>query len=293
MGRALAESSPAAAAVWAEADAALGFGLSTLCFEGPAADLALTANTQPAVLTTSVAAAAALAERGVIPGLVAGHSLGEYSALVIAGALRFEEAVRLVRRRGQHMQQAVPVGQGAMAAVLGGELSAIERACAETEGVVEPVNYNCPGQLVIAGERAAVERASERIKQEGAKVRPLPVSAPFHCRLMQPAEERFRPDLERANLRDPGLPVYVNVDAVPVRTAAAARDALVRQISRPVRWEQSIRKLLEDGVTLFVEIGVGKALAGMIKRIDKATPCIGVEAPADLAVAREAIRAQR
>jgi [acyl-carrier-protein] S-malonyltransferase len=180
-----------------------------------------------------------------------------------------------------------------MAAVLGGDVAAIEQACAEAEGVCEPVNYNCPGQLVIAGDREAVERASERIKAQGAKVRALPVSAPFHCRLMQPAEERFRPHLTRAAFSDPSVPVYVNVDAVPVATADAARDALVRQISRPVRWEQSIRKMLEDGIGLFVEIGPGRVLAGMIKRIDKAAVSVNVESPSDLQAARDAIRTQR
>ena len=291
MGKSIWDESEAGRAVFAAADAALGDPpLSRLCFEGPDDVLQLTANAQPAILTTSIALLRALDERC---DAAAGHSLGEYSAHVAAGTLAFEDAVLLVRERGRCMQEAVPVGQGAMAAVLGGELSAIEQACAETEGVVEPVNYNCPGQLVIAGETAAVERAGERIKQTGAKVRPLPVSAPFHCRLMLPAEERFRTHLERASLRDPELPVYVNVDAAKVTSAAAARDALVRQISRPVRWEQSIRRMLEDGVTLFVEIGAGKALAGMIKRIDKATPCVNVEAPADLPAAREAIRAHR
>lgn len=290
MGKALFDASEPGRAVFQTADAALGESLSRLCFEGPEDQLQLTANSQPAILTTSTGLLRALGERC---DAAAGHSLGEYSAHVAAGTLAFEEAVRLVRQRGLYMQQAVPVGRGAMAAVLGGEPAAIERACAEAEGVVEPVNYNCPGQIVIAGEKDAVERASERIKAEGAKVRPLPVSAPFHCRLMQPAEDNFRPHLERAEFRDPELPVYVNVDAVPVTTANEARDALVRQISRPVRWEQSIRKMLEDGVGLFVEVGAGKVLAGMIKRIDKSVRCVAVESPADLDAAREAIRGQR
>ncbi|MFI5307974.1 MAG: ACP S-malonyltransferase [Polyangiales bacterium] len=290
MGKAAYDETDAGRARFAQADAALGEPLSRLCFEGPEEQLQLTANAQPAILTTSIALLAGLGERC---DAAAGHSLGEYSAHVAAGTLAFEDAVRLVRQRGLFMQEAVPVGRGAMAAVLGGEAAAVERACAETSGVVEPVNYNCPGQLVIAGEKEAVERASERIRGEGAKVRALPVSAPFHCRLMQPAEDRFRPCLEAASFRDPELPVYVNVDASEVRTAAGARDALLRQISRPVRWEQSVRRMLEDGVRLFVEVGPGKVLSGMIRRIDKAAVCVNVETPADFDAAREAIRAQR
>jgi [acyl-carrier-protein] S-malonyltransferase len=291
MGRQVRDESAAGAATFAAADAALGGDpLSTLCFEGPEPTLQLTANAQPAILTTSIALLRALEQRCDV---TAGHSLGEYSAHVAAGTLAFEDAVRLVRQRGLYMQDAVPVGVGAMAAVLGGEVAAIEQACAETEGVVEAVNYNCPGQLVIAGEAAAVERASARIKEQGAKVRALPVSAPFHCRLMLPAEERFAPHLVAIAFADPALPVYVNVDAAPVTSGAAARDALVRQISRPVRWEQAIRRMLEDGVGLFVEIGPGKALSGMIKRIAKDTSCVNVESPADFAAARDAIAAQR
>jgi [acyl-carrier-protein] S-malonyltransferase len=290
MGKPLWDESEPGRAAFQAADTALGEPLSRLIFEGPADDLQLTANSQPAILTTSIALLRALGERC---DAAAGHSLGEYSAHVAAGTLAFDDAVRLVRQRGLYMQEAVPVGVGAMAAVLGGELAAIEQACAQTEGVVEPVNYNCPGQLVIAGEKAAVERASERIAALGAKARALPVSAPFHCRLMKPAEDRFRPHLEGAAFADPQVPVYVNVDATVATSAPAARDALVRQISRPVRWEQSIRKMLEDGVTLFVEIGPGRVLTGMIKRIDKAAASVNVEGPGDLQAARDAIRAQR
>jgi [acyl-carrier-protein] S-malonyltransferase len=290
MGKAVWTGSEAGRAVFEAADAALGESLSRLCFEGPEETLQLTANSQPAILTTSIALLRALGERC---DAAAGHSLGEYSAHVAAGTLAFEEAVRLVRQRGLYMQEAVPVGQGAMAAVLGGEAAAVEKICAEAGGVVEAVNYNCPGQLVIAGDKEAVERASERIKELGAKVRSLPVSAPFHCRLMRPAEDRFAPHLQRAAFADPQVPVYVNVDAAPVTSAAAARDALLRQISRPVRWEPSIRKMLQDGVGLFVEIGAGRVLAGMIKRIDKAATSVNVESPADLQAARDAIRAQR
>ena len=290
MGRSAYDQSQPGREAFEAADAALGEKLSVLCFEGPEATLQLTANAQPAILTTSIALLRGLGERC---DATAGHSLGEYSAHVAAGTLAFEDAVRLVRRRGQLMQEAVPVGVGAMAAVLGGEVAAIEQACAATEGVVEPVNYNCPGQLVIAGDKAAVEEASARIKEAGAKVRPLPVSAPFHCQLMRPAEERFAPHLQQATFKTPTIPVYVNVDAVAVTSDAAARDALIRQISRPVRWEQSVRRMLEDGVGLFVEIGPGRVLAGMIKRIAKEVPCVNVESPEDFEAARTAIHAQR
>lgn len=290
MGKEAYDDSDAARAVFEAADAALGESLSGMCFEGPQEALQLTANTQPAILTTSIALL-----RGLDAGcdVAAGHSLGEYSAHVAAGTLAFEDAVKLVRQRGQYMQQAVPVGQGAMAAVLGGELEAIEKACADTEGVVEPVNYNCPGQLVIAGDKDAVERASAAIRSAGAKVRPLPVSAPFHSSLMKPAEDNLRPHLEQTAFRDPSVPVYVNVDAAPVSEAAAARDALVRQVSRAVRWEQTMRRMLEDGATLFVEIGPGKVLTGMLKRIDKDAAKANVEKPEDFAAALEAIAAHR
>jgi [acyl-carrier-protein] S-malonyltransferase len=290
MGRSAYDQTEPGRAAFDAADAALGEKLSALCFEGPEETLQLTANAQPAILTTSIALLRGLGERC---DAAAGHSLGEYSAHVAAGTLTFEDAVRLVRRRGQLMQEAVPVGVGAMAAVLGGEVAAVEAACAATPGVVEPVNYNCPGQLVIAGDKAAVDAASLRIKEGGAKVRPLAVSAPFHCKLMQPAEERFAPHLREAAFRAPAVPVYVNVDAVAVTTDAAARDALIRQISRPVRWEQSVRRMLEDGVGLFVEIGPGRVLAGMIKRIAKEVPCVNIESPDDFAAARAAIAAQR
>ncbi len=290
MGRAVYDQRAEGRARFEQADAALGESLSALCFEGPEDKLQLTANAQPAILTTSIALLSALGERC---DAAAGHSLGEYSAHVAASTLAFDEAVRLVRARGLYMQEAVPVGVGAMAAVLGAEAEAVERVCAEAEGVVEPVNCNCPGQLVIAGETAAVERAVERLREQGAKVRPLPVSAPFHCQLMKPAEDKFRAHLERAGFRDPAFPVYANVDAAAVTSAAAARDALLRQISRPVRWEQSIRRMLEDGVGLFVEIGPGKVLSGMIRRIDKAAASVNVESPADFEAARAAIRAQR
>lgn len=290
MGKEAFETTAEGRATFEAADAALGEALTTLVFEGPDERLVLTENAQPAILTTSIALLRGLGE---VPDVTAGHSLGEYSANVAAGTLQFEDAVRLVRKRGQYMQQAVPVGEGAMSAVLGGEVEAIEAACAATEGVVQAVNYNCPGQLVIAGEAAAVAAAGEVIKAAGAKVRPLPVSAPFHSSMMQPAEERFRVDLEAASFSDPGLPIYVNVDAVPVRDAAASRDALIRQVSRPVRWEQSVRLMREQGVELFVEIGPGRALSGMIKRIDRGAKLASVQSPADFDAARAAIAEAR
>lgn len=290
MGRAAFDAVPEARAVFEAADAALGEPLSRLCFEGPEADLVLTHNAQPAILTTSLALLRALGARCDV---AAGHSLGEYSAHVCAGTLAFADAVPLVRQRGLCMQKAVPVGQGAMSAVLGGERDAIERACADTEGVVEPVNFNCPGQIVIAGETAAVARAGERIAALGGKLRSLPVSAPFHSSMMRPAEECFLPHLASVALAEPSVPVYANVDATPVGTVAAARDALGRQVSRAVRWQESIERMLADGVGLFVEIGPGKALTGMIRRIDKDALRCNVESPADFEAAREAIARTR
>ena len=285
MGRALAERSPAAAVVWAEADAALGFALSTLCFEGPAADLALTANTQPAVLTTSVAAAAALAERGVTPGLAAGHSLGEYSALVVAGALRFAEAVRLVRRRGEFMQEAVPAGAGAMAALLGVELATVEQVCAEAaQGeVVGVANINSPGQIVIAGHRTAVERAVTAAAARGGKKSVLlPVSAPFHCALMKPAADRLAVELERLAVSDPRVPVIRNVDGGVTRTADEVRPFLVKQVASPVLWTDCVERLAREGATGFLEVGPGRVLTGLLKRTLDGVRGFPVEDPASL-----------
>lgn len=290
MGLAARDQSDAARAVFLAADAALGESLSGMCFDGPAEALQLTANTQPAILTTSIALLRAFGESCDV---TAGHSLGEYSANVAAGTLPFEQAVKLVRVRGQYMQDAVPVGKGAMAAVLGGDLAEIERACAETEGEVQPVNYNCPGQVVIAGEAGAVERASAKIKDIGGRVRPLPVSAPFHSSLMRPAEERLAPHLRDTSFSDPTFPIYINVDAVPVTTGTAARDALIRQVSRAVRWQQTIERMLADGVGLFVEIGPGNVLGGLIGRVDKTAKRVNIETPADFDNARDAIKEAR
>lgn len=290
MGKAVAEADARARAVFEEADQALGESLSGLCFSGPEDALKLTANTQPALLTVSIALFRAL---DVAPDVVAGHSLGEYSANVAAGTIPFGQAVKLVRIRGTYMQEAVPVGAGAMAAVLGGDLAAIEQALAAIEGVVSPVNYNSPGQLVIAGEAAAVEAVKPTLVGLGCKVIALPVSAPFHSSLMLPAEERLAPHLRDTPFAAPSVPIYVNVDAAPVQSGDAARDALIRQVSRPVRWQESVERMRADGVTLCVEVGQGKVLTGLIKRIDKSIALVNVQGPADLDAARAAIEKAR
>ncbi len=286
MGRALADQFPVCAATFAEADAALGEPLSDLIFNGPAERLTLTANTQPAILTMSVAVWRLLSDRGLSPSFVAGHSLGEYSAHVAAGTLAFADAVRLVRNRGRYMQEAVPVGQGAMAAILGLDEAGVNQACLDAaQGeVVSAANLNSPGQIVIAGTAAAVARASERAKALGAKraIR-LPVSAPFHCALMKPAEERLAPELRAATSHDPRVPVIANVDALPKRSAAAAIDALIQQVSSPVRWENVIQRLASEGVTRYVEVGPGKVLSGLVKKIVPGAAVFNVEGPDDLA----------
>ncbi len=290
MGKAAFDTEPLAKETFEAADAALGESLSGMCFEGPEDALKLTANTQPALLTVSVALFRALGET---PDVVAGHSLGEYSANVAAGTLAFERAVRIVRLRGTYMQEAVPVGEGAMAAVLGGDLAAIEATLKATPGIVEPVNYNSPGQLVIAGQAEAVAAAKPALIALGCKVIPLPVSAPFHSQLMKPAELRLEPQLCDTPFHDTDKPIYINTRAEPITLGSAAREALIEQVAAPVRWQQSIERMRADGVTLCVEIGAGKVLAGLIKRIDKALPCISVQSPADFAAAREAIAAAR
>lgn len=285
MGRELAEAFPTARRVFEEADRALGFPISKLCFEGPAEELQLTANTQPAILTVSVAAAGVLRDKGISPHYVAGHSLGEYSALVAAGALRLEDAVRVVRKRGQYMQEAVPVGQGAMAALLGMEATAVEAVCVESaQGeVVLPANLNSPGQVVIAGHATAVNRAVELAKARGAKRAVLlNVSAPFHCALMRPAQERLAADLDQTSIADPQAPLVNNVDALLIRDAAAARDGLKRQVTGAVRWEQSMRALISEGVELFVEVGPGKVLSGLFRQIERRAECLHVEDVASL-----------
>ncbi|HSF06384.1 MAG TPA: ACP S-malonyltransferase [Methylomirabilota bacterium] len=285
MGQAFYEASPAAKSVFEEANDVLGFELTRLAFEGPAADLALTANTQPAVLTVSVAAAAVCAERGLTPRFAAGHSLGEYSALVVAGALAFRDAVRIVRRRGEFMQAAVPVGVGAMAAIMGLELPAVEAVCAEAaQGeVAEIANVNSPLQIVIAGHRAAVERAvALATARGGRKSVVLPVSAPFHCRLMTPAAERLAGELEGVVFADPRIPVMRNADGGVTRTAAEVKPALVRQVASPVRWTECVRGLAAEGARTFVEVGPGRVLTGLLKRILDGARGYAVEDPAGL-----------
>jgi [acyl-carrier-protein] S-malonyltransferase len=294
MGRALADAFGESREVYAQADAALGFPLSKLCFEGPEAELQLTANTQPAILATSIAALRPLVARGIRPERVAGHSLGEYSALVAAEALPLEDALRTVRRRGQYMQEAVPVGVGAMAAILGLELAAIEAACREAaQGeVVAPANVNSPGQVVIAGHAAAVARASEKCKAAGAKrAVPLPVSAPFHCALMQPAQDRLAPELEALAFRDPEPPLVNNVDAAIVTDAAACRAGLIRQVSGTVRWQESVERLAQEGVTTYVEVGPGTVLSGLVKKIAKGARVLSVDSPESLEATVAALRA--
>jgi [acyl-carrier-protein] S-malonyltransferase len=295
MGRALHDAFPESRAAFQEADASLGFALSRLCFEGPEAELQLTANTQPAILATSVAALRPLLARGVRPHWVAGHSLGEYSALVAAGSIGFADALRTVRRRGQYMQEAVAVGLGAMAAILGLALPAVEAACREAASgeVVSAANVNSPGQVVIAGHAAAVDRASELCRAKGAKraVR-LPVSAPFHCALMKPAQDRLAPELEALAFRDPQVPLISNVDARLVRDGGACRDGLVRQVSLPVRWQESVELLAREGASVFVEVGPGTVLSGLVRKIAKEAQVLNVDSPESLEAAVAALGAR-
>jgi [acyl-carrier-protein] S-malonyltransferase len=290
MGREVFEASRPARDVFQAADDALGFSIRTLCFEGPEEALRLTANTQPAILATSLAIHRAFGET---PDVVAGHSLGEWTANVVAGSLEMADALKLVRLRGTYMQEAVPVGAGAMAAVLKAERELVDRVCRETAGVVEAVNYNSPGQIVIAGESGAVQAASERLKQEKARVMPLPVSAPFHCSLMEPAERRLSADLAQIDVRDSGYPLYTNIAASPVTRGVELKAALLQQVSRAVRWEESVMRMVHDGVTLFVEIGPGRVLTGLVSRITTEAKAVSVQSPEDFEPARDAIRATR
>jgi [acyl-carrier-protein] S-malonyltransferase len=294
MGKGLADSFPAARQVFEEADAALGFALSKLCFEGPAEDLQLTENTQPAILAVSIAAFRALESvGGPAPAFVAGHSLGEYSALVAAGVLDLSDALRVVRARGRYMQEAVPVGTGAMAAVIGGELSDIERVCAEAGGseVCSVANFNSPGQVVIAGNASAVERAVELLRSVVRRVIKLNVSAPFHCALMKPAQERLAADLEQLNFGEPRFPVITNVDARITTAPVELRHALVQQVSAPVRWSQSMQVLIEHGIEKVVEVGPGKVLSGLMRQTSRDIRCLNVEDAASLEATSAALAA--
>jgi len=294
MGKAFHDASAAARGVFDEANAALGFDLRRVMFEGPESELALTANTQPAVLTASVAAAAACAERGLKPALAAGHSLGEYSALVVAGALRLRDAVGIVRKRGEFMQEAVPVGTGAMAAIMGLALDAVEavvRDAAQGQ-VVDVANVNSAQQIVIAGDKAAVERAVALATERGGRKSVLlPVSAPFHCSLMKPASERLAGALAGVAVSDPSVPIVRNVDAGVTRTASDVVPFLLRQVASPVRWTECVQRLAAEGATAFVEVGPGRVLTALTKRIVENARGVAVEDPAGLDKALAALAA--
>ena len=290
MGKDLADRYPVAKQTFSEADEALGIKLSQLCFEGPEERLRLTENTQPAILTVSVAAWRVLNEKGIKPAFAAGHSLGEYSAHVAAGTLTFADAVRAVRNRGRYMQEAVPVGTGAMAAIVGMNLEAVSALCADAgQGeVCEPANINSPDQIVISGHAGAIERAVKLAEERGAKrAKLLPVSAPFHCSLMKPAQDRLAKDLEGLNFSAPQVPVVANVYAKPVEDAIGAREALIRQVTGSVQWSESIQWLAARGVQTFVEVGPGKVLCGLMRQIDRTKKAVNVEDEASLQKALE------
>jgi [acyl-carrier-protein] S-malonyltransferase len=280
MGKELAALYPVARHTFQEADEALGFAISKLCFEGPDEQLKLTENTQPAILTMSTAVMRVLQEKGIVPHFAAGHSLGEYSAHVAAGTLEFADAVRTVRDRGRYMQEAVPAGEGGMAAVLGMPLDQLQQVCADAaQGeVVSPANINSPDQIVISGHQKAVERAAELAKQRGAKrAVMLVVSAPFHCALMQPAQDRLEKDLQSLRFGNPEIPVISNIDAAPKTTAEGSRQALVRQVTGAVQWAKSMQTLINLGVKTFIEVGPGKVLTGLMRQIDRSQTCLNAE----------------
>lgn len=296
MGKELAERYATARAVFDEADKALGFSISKLCFEGNEEDLKLTANTQPAILTCSVAVFRVLAEKGLEPDFVAGHSLGEYSALVCVGSLKFADAVRLVRKRGAYMQDAVPQGVGAMAAIMGLSHAVVADVCkrAANGEICAPANLNSPDQTVISGHAGAVKRAVELASQAGAKRAViLPVSAPFHSALMAAIEEKFGQDLRGAEFSDLRVPLVTNVDADTITTGSEAREALIRQISMPVRWEESVRLLIDEGVNTFVEVGPSRVLTGLLRQIERSVAALNVEDEKTLAATVEKIAAAR
>ena len=296
MGKELAEKYAVAKSVFDEADKALGFSISKLCFEGTEDELKLTANTQPAILSCSVAAARVLAEKGLEPDFVAGHSLGEYSALVCGGALKFADAVRLVRKRGAYMQDAVPHGVGAMAAIMGLSHAVVADVCkrAANGEVCTPANLNSPEQTVISGHASAIKRAVELASQAGAKRAViLQVSAPFHSALMTPMQEKFEQDLRGAEFSNLRVPLATNVDADTITTGAEAREALIRQVSMPVRWEESVRLLIDEGVNTFVEVGPGRVLTGLLRQIERSAGALNVEDEKSLTVTVEKIGAAR
>jgi [acyl-carrier-protein] S-malonyltransferase len=285
MGKALSDAFPVCRATFVEADRALGEPLSAIIFEGPDDRLTLTENTQPAILAVSTAACRLLESKGITPAFVAGHSLGEYSANVAAGTFTFADALNIVRRRGRYMQDAVPVGTGAMSAILGLDAEKVAQACAEAAAgdVVSPANLNGGGQIAIAGAADAVRRAGERAKALGAKrVIPLQVSAPFHCALMKPAQDRLEPELRALATHAPRVPIVANVDAEPKSDADAAIDALVRQVSAPVRWEDVVQRLASEGVTTYVEVGPGAVLSGLVRKIHRDANVVNFGSPDDL-----------
>ncbi|HET9285629.1 MAG TPA: ACP S-malonyltransferase [Candidatus Angelobacter sp.] len=285
MGKELAELYPIARQTFQEADDALGFSISKLCFEGPDEQLKLTENTQPAILTMSTAVARVLREKGITPQFAAGHSLGEYSAHVAAGTLSFVDAVRTVRNRGLYMQEAVPAGEGGMAAILGMTIDQLQQVCTDAaQGeVVSPANINSPDQIVISGHQKAVERAAELAKQRGAKKTVmLVVSAPFHCALMQPAQDRLESDLQTLHFSNPEVPVISNIDASPKTTGEGSRQALVRQVTGAVQWAKSMQTLIDLGVKTFIEVGPGKVLMGLMRQIDRSQTCMITENEAAL-----------
>jgi [acyl-carrier-protein] S-malonyltransferase len=280
MGRDLSDNFSAAREIFAQADETLGFALSKLCFDGPEEQLKLTENTQPAILSVSASASRVLREHSIVPDFVAGHSLGEYSALVAAGSLEFSAAVKLVRQRGRYMQEAVPVGEGAMAAILGLAPAVVAEICrkAADSEVISPANLNSPEQTVISGNAAAVKRAVEIATQSGAKrAVVLPVSAPFHCALMMPAQVRLEQDLRAAAFAPLDFPLVTNVDADIISSGDEARDALIRQMCLPVLWEESIRELIAAGVNIFIEVGPGRVLCGLLRQIDRSVHSFNVE----------------
>ena len=295
MGKELAEKHPVARQTFAEADEALGYNLSQLCFEGREEKLRLTEITQPAILTVSVAAWRVLQEKGVNPGFVAGHSLGEYSANVAAGTISFADAVRTVRNRGKYMQEAVPVGVGAMAAILGMDLEKVTAVCAEAaQGeICEPANINSAEQVVISGHASAVERATKFASERGAKrAIMLPVSAPFHCSLMKPAQDTLAADLQSLPFNQPEVPIVGNVDAAVIEDGASARDALIRQVTGAVKWDQSVRLLIASGVQAFVEVGPGKVLCGLMRQIDRSRTSLNAGDEASLQKTLEQLSAR-
>lgn len=290
MGKELAEKYPAAKAVFDEADKTLGFAISRMCFEGTEDELKLTANTQPAILTCSVAVYRVLAEKGLTPDFVAGHSMGEYSALVAAGALKFADAVQLVRKRGTYMQEAVPAGVGAMAAIMGLSPAVVADVCkrAAQSEVCAAANLNSPDQTVISGHAGAVKRAVELASQAGAKRAViLPVSAPFHSALMQPMQERLEKDLRKTEFSNLQVPLVTNVDADTIESGSEAREALIRQVTMPVRWEESVRLLIEEGVNTFVEVGPRRVLTGLLRQIEQSVAALNVEDEKSLAATVE------